>query len=153
MKHWIACLSLLTLLLATACDTVNHSQLQVRPPVGKQKTFVTVPASEREAVRAVLEKVAKEWYFEDRTKISLIPDTICSYAQPDAKQPLGVRAWAQKGSIVIDITQKPTEMAGESSAYRRLRDRLVEDLEKAFGDRLGMVGKMRQAQSRVEHVR
>ena len=153
MKHWIACLSLLTLLLATACDTVNHSQLQIRPPEGKEKTFLTVPVAERDTVRMVLEKIAKEWYFEDRTKISLVPDTLCSFAQPDAKQPLGMRAWVLKGSVVIDITQKPTEAAGESSAYRRLRDRITEDLAKSFGDRVGLVHQMRQAESKVEHAK
>jgi hypothetical protein len=151
MKHWIACLSLVTLLLVTACDTVNHSQLQIRAPRGEEKTRVSVPASERETVKKVIQQIAKQWNFEDRSKISLVPDTICSYAQPDAKFPLGIRAWVVKERIIIDLTQKPPELAGESAGYHRIREQLTSELEKRFGDRLVLVHKTRQAQTRVVH--
>lgn len=149
MKHWIACLPLLGLLSVTGCDTVNHSQLQIGVPKGEEKTRANVPASERETVAHALKAIATQHHYEDRTKISLIPDTICSYAQPDVKNPISFRAWVSTNRIVIDVVQVPPDAAGESLAYSQIRDELTTELEKTFGDRLSLVGKTRQAESRI----
>jgi len=132
MKHWIACLTLLTSLLAAGCDTVNHSQLQVLPPKGETKARVTVPASERESVKKVLTDIATKLHFEDRTQLSLMPEIICSFAQPDVKYPMRVVAWVAKDRICIDLFQRPPE-AGETEAYRKLRDEIMSELEKNSG--------------------
>jgi hypothetical protein len=149
MKHWIACLSLVSLLCLTGCDSVNHSQLQVLAPKGEAKTRVTVPASEREAVQQILKEIATRHHYEDRTKLSLVPETICSYAQPDVKYPISFRAWVQKERIVIDLTQVPPDIAGESTAYVKIRDEITSELDKQFGERVTMVGKTRQAETRT----
>jgi uncharacterized lipoprotein YajG len=149
MKHWIACLSLFSLWLVTGCDTVNHTQLQVAVPTADRKTRTTVPASERETVKQIVTELANRRHFEDRTALSLIPDTICSFAQPDVRYPISIRAWVDKPRIIIDIVQTRPDTAGETEAYRTLREQLQEDLEKQFGSRALMVPRMQQAQSRT----
>ena len=145
MKHWIAGLSLVSLLLATGCDTVNHSQLQILPPATERgsATVATISAAERQAVKQALTDIAVKLRFEDRTSLSLIPETICSFAQPDVKYPMRLVAWVSKDRISIDLFQKPPE-AGETEAYRQLREEIMGSLKKQFGDRLTMVHKMDQ---------
>jgi len=147
MKHWIACLSLFSLCLVVGCDTLNHSQLQIVVPRGEEKTRLTVPASERETVKQILGEIAARRHFEDRIAISLIPDTICSWAQPDVKYPISVRAWVSKPRIIIDIVQKRPDAGGETDAYRTLREQIVSELDKQFGSRVTLVHKTKQAQS------
>lgn len=146
MKHWIAGLSLVVALVVTGCDTVNHSQLQVVPPPTERGTpaVATVPAAERLAVKQVLTEIAVKHHFEDRTELSLIPETICSFAQPDVKNPLRIVAWVTKDRISIDLFQKPSG-TGESQAYRDLRVEVMSALDKQFGTRLKMIHKMDQA--------
>src|SRR5262245_7788001 len=152
MKHWMACLSFCAVLILTGCesvmtltgfDTVNHTQLQVVAPKAEQKTRVTVPASDREAVKQALAEIGVKYHLEDRTKLSLVPETISSYAQPDVKYPIHFVAWAAKDRIVIDLFHKPPEV-GETEAYRKMRDQIMEELEKHFGDRLVLVPKTNQ---------
>jgi hypothetical protein len=149
MKHWMACLSLLSLILFTGCDSINHSQLQIGVPRGEEKTRTTVPASERETVKQVLTDLAGRRHFEDRTALSLIPDTICSFAQPDVKYPISIRAWVDKKRIVIDLVQTRPDAAGETEAYRTLREQMMEELKKQFGPRLTFVPRTEQAESRT----
>jgi hypothetical protein len=149
MKHWIACLSVASLLWTTGCDTVMHSQLQIQVPRGEEKTRLTVPASERETVATILKEIATEKHFEDRTKLSLVPDTICSYAQPDVKYPISMRAWVSNQHIIIDLVQAPPDAAGESIAYRNLREELTDELQKQFGPRVTLVNRNKQAESKI----
>jgi hypothetical protein len=142
MKHWIACLAVVVLLL-TGCDTFNHSQIQVLPPRGEEPARASVPISEREAVKQVVSEIATKLHYEDRTAISLTPETICSYAQPDVKNPISIKAWVTKDRILIDIFQRPPE-AGETLAYQRLRDQIMGELKAKFGNRLTLVHKMDQ---------
>lgn len=145
MKHWIACLSSLALFALTGCDTVNHSQIQVRAPKpATRSTPATVPASEIQAVKQVLSDIAAGLRLEDRTEISITPGTICSYAQPDVKYPISLKAWVAGDRIAIDIFQRPPE-AGETEAYRKLRNNIMTQLKHQFGDRLSLVHKMNQA--------
>jgi len=142
MKHWIACLAVVALLL-TGCDTVNHSQIQVLPPRGEEPSRASVPITEREAVKKVITEIATKLHFEDRTAISLTPETICSFAQPDVKHPISIKAWVTKDRISIDLFQRPPE-AGETLAYQRLRDQIMGELKAKFGNRLTLVHKMDQ---------
>jgi len=144
MKHWIACLSSLVLLAVTGCDTVNHSQIQVLAPRPERGATATVPASERDTVKRVLTDIATRLHFEDRTEISLTPNTICSYAQPDVKYPMSIKAWVAGDRISIDLFQRPPE-TGETEAYRKLRNEIMSQLKQHFGDRLKLVHKMNQA--------
>ena len=146
MKHWIACLSLSSVLLITGCDTTNHSQIQVLAPRPGRGATATVPASEREAVKKTLTEIATRLRFEDRTALSLTPDTICSFAQPDVKYPMSIKAWMARDRISIDLLQRPPE-AGEPEAYRKLREQIMTQLKERFGDRLQLVHKMNHAQS------
>jgi hypothetical protein len=146
MKHWIACLSAVVLVV-TGCDTVNHSQLQVLAPKPQRGATATVPIADREFVKQVLSDIATRHRFEDRTQISLNPDTICSYAEPDVKYPLRMVAWVSQDRISIDLFQKPPE-TGETEAYRKLRSEITTQLKDYFGNRLTMVGTMNQATGR-----
>lgn len=145
MKHWIAGLFLALVLILTGCDTVNHSQIQIRPPQTERgmAAVASVPSSERAAVKQVLTEIATRRRFEDRTELSLIPDTICSYAQPDVKNPIRIVAWASKERILIDLFQKPPE-TGETEAYRKLREEIMSTLNRQFDNRLTLVHKMDQ---------
>ena len=146
MKHWIAGLSLVVALVVIGCDTVNHSQLQVVPPPTERGTaaVATVPAAERMAVKQVLTEISVKHRFEDRTELSLIPETICSFAQPDVTHPMRIVAWVTKDRISIDILQKAPS-TGETEAYRKLRTEVMSALEQQFGTRLKMIRKMDQA--------
>jgi hypothetical protein len=145
MKHWIACLSSLALLAVTGCDTVNHSQIQVHAPKPATRSATpTVPASEINTVKQVLSDIATGLRFEERTEISITPGTICSYAQPDVKYPISLKAWVAGDRIAIDLFQRPPE-TGETEAYRKLRSTIMTQLKQHFGDRLSLVGKMNQA--------
>ena len=146
MKHWIACLSAFSVLWVTGCDTTNHSQMQVLAPKVERGGTVSVPAAERDAVKQLLSEIAVKHRFEDRTQISLIPEVICSYAQPDVKYPMRIVAWSSKDRISVDLFQKPPE-TGESEAYRKLRSEIMSGLQERFGKRLTLVQKMDQITS------
>lgn len=148
MKHWIACSLLLSVLLLAGCESVNHSQLQVMAPTPERGAAASVPAAEREQVKQVVSQVAQHWRMEDRTALSLTPDTICSYAQPDVKHPISIKAWLAGDRISIDIFQPPPE-PGESSAYQQFRNDVMGALEKQFGARLVQVQKLRQVSSKT----
>ena len=103
----------------------------------------TQDASERDVVKQVITEIAVRWRLEDRTSISLTPDTICSYAQPDVKHPISIKAWAAADRVSIDILQPPSEV-GESGAYQNFRNEVMSALKKQFGERLKLVQKMDQ---------
>ena len=143
MKHWIACSLLVSVLFLTGCESVNHSQLQVMAPAAARGAAVTVPASERAMVKLVITEIAQQWRLEDRTAISLTPETICSFAQPDVKHPISIKAWVAADRISIDIFQPPAE-PGESNSYQRFRNQVMDALRIQFGDRLKQAQKLNQ---------
>ena len=134
---------------------MNQSQIQVLPGRRTGGTAVaTVPAAERAAVKQVLGQIAAKNKFQDRTSLSLHSDIICDYAQPTtiqppSKNPARLLAWVQKDRIVVDLIQKSVE-GGESIAYQKLRDQILDDLKAQFGDRVTVVPKTRQATARVK---
>jgi hypothetical protein len=146
MKHWIAGLFSALVLVLTGCDTVNHTQIQIRPPQTERGSaaVATVPASDRAAVKQVLTEIAGRLRFEDRTELSLVPNTICSFAQPDVKNPIRIVAWSEKDRVWVDLFQKPPG-PGETEAYYRLREQIMATLREQFGNRLTLVHKMDQA--------
>jgi hypothetical protein len=151
MKHWIACLSLMVALLGSGCDTVNHSQLQIRPPLSDRPTQVAVPVSDREAVRKILGDIATKYQLADRTESSFSPDVIGVYTQAESTQPvvnypLRVVAWADGNRIVIDLEQTAGGI-GESTRYRQLRDQIINDLKNQFESRLEVIHKSGHASS------
>ena len=148
MKHWIACPLVLLTLVLTGCDTVNHAQLQLSPAKVERGATASIPAAERELVKQIVSEVAIRWRFEDRTGISLTPDTLCSYAQPDVRFPITVKAWVAGELVSIDIQQPPPEV-GESGAYQRFRSEVMGGLKKQFGERLKLVQKMDHVSSRT----
>jgi len=151
MKHWIACLALAALFV-TGCDTVTHSQLQIAAPKPQRgmPAMVSVPAAERAAVKQTLSDIAAKYHLEDRTGLSLVPETICSYAQPDVKHPISLKAWVSKERVLIDLFQRPPE-TGETAAYRKLRLDIMAQLKERFGSRLQMVPVIDQTSSGQTH--
>lgn len=114
------------------------------PKPATRSATATVPASEIQAVKRVLSDMATRLRYEERTEISITPGTICSYAQPDVKHPISIKAWSAGDRIVIDIFHRPPA-TGETLAYRQLRDDIMAQLKDQFGDRLKLVNKMNQA--------
>lgn len=148
MKHWIACSLVLSALLLAGCDSVNHAQFHVLAPKVERGMTATIVTADREAVKQIVSEVAVRWRFEDRTAISLTPDTLCSFAQPDVKHPISVKAWMAGDRISVDIQQPPPEV-GESAVYQRFRNEVMSGLEKHFGERVKQVQKMNQATART----
>jgi len=157
MKHWIACSLLLAGLFVAGCDSINQSQIQVMPRRSATGTAVaTVSASEREAVKKALTEIAAKHKFEDRTSLSLHPDIICDYYQPNttqppSKNPMRLAAWTYRDRVVIDLSQKSPE-GGEPVAYQNLRKEIVTDLQLKFGDRVVIVQKPQHATARTVHT-
>jgi hypothetical protein len=157
MKHWIACFLIVAGLSGSGCDSINRSQIQVLPGRSRAGTAVaTVPATEREAVKQVLQQIALKHKFEDRTALSLHPDVLCDYyqpvtVQPPSKNPMRLTAWVSGDRIAIDLSQKSVE-GGESIAYQNLRKQIIDDLKERFGDRVAQVPKTRQVTARVQHA-
>ena len=143
MKHWIACSLSLFVLVITGCDTVNHAQLQVIAPHAERGVVATTSSSERDVVKQVITEIAVRWRLEDRTSLSLTPETICSYAQVDVKHPISIKAWVASDRVSIDIFQPPPEV-GESGAYQNFRNEVMSALKKQFGERLKQVQKLDQ---------
>src|SRR5689334_4237674 len=143
MKHWTAILGLGLFLVTTGCDTVNHSQLRVAPPPTERRARVVLPAADRQAVKQLLSEIGTKYRMEDRTSLSLIPDTLCSYSEVDKKYSMRFVAWVKDQNIYVDVFQRPPE-AGESEAYWKLREEIMTALDTQFGGRLQMVPKMKQ---------
>jgi hypothetical protein len=148
MKHWIACFSLGLFLITTGCDTVNHSQLRIAPPRSARRVQLTIPATERQRVKQVLTDIALKHRLEDRTELSLIPDTVASFSEVDKKNPIRFVAWVKDNHIYIDLFQRPPE-AGETEAYRQLREEIISELDNHFGARLKQVPKIDQVTSKA----
>lgn len=148
MKHWIACSLLLSVLLLAGCESVNHSQLQVLASAADRGAVASIPAAERAAVRQLITDVALRWRLEDRTALSLTPETICSFAQPDVGHPISIKAWVAGDRISVDIFQPPPE-PGESQAYQRFRNEVINALSVQFGDRLKQAQKLNQVSGRA----
>lgn len=147
MKHWIACSLLLSALLIAGCESVNHTQLQLMAPKPDRGAVATVPVSERGLVKQIITDIALRWRMEDRTAISLTPETICSFAQPDVKHPISIKAWVAADRISVDIFQPPSE-PGEGAAYQRFRNEVLDSLHQQFGERLRQTQKLNQVSSR-----
>ncbi len=143
MKHWIAILGLGLFGLTTGCDTVNHSQLRVAPPATERRVRAVLPAADRQAVKQALSVIAAKYRMEDRTSLSLIPDTLCAFSEVDKKHMMRFVAWVKDEAVYVDIFQRPPE-AGETEVYQKLREEIMAALDSQFGGRLRMVPKMKQ---------
>jgi len=138
MKHWIARIALGSLVIVAGCESVNHSQLRVSPPPGERRGRAVLPAADRETVKQVLSEIATKYRMEDRTSLSLLPDTLCSYSEVDKKYPMRFIAWVKDQNVYVDTYQRPPE-AGESLLYQKLRSDIMTALDAQFGSRFKMV--------------
>jgi hypothetical protein len=144
MKHWIAILAVGLSLLTIGCDTVNHSQLRVAPPPTERRVRAVLPAADRQTVKQILSEIGIKYRMEDRTALSLIPDTLVAYSELDKKNSMRFVAWVRDQNIYVDIFQRPPEV-GETEIYWKLRADIMTALDSQFGSRLKMVPKMQQA--------
>ena len=122
---------------------MNHSQLRVAPPPAERRSRAVLPAADRDAVKQVLSEIGTKYRMEDRTSLSLLPDTLCSYSEVDKKYPMRFVAWVKDQNVYVDVFQRPPE-AGESLAYQKLRGELMSALDSQFGNRVQMVPKLNQ---------
>src|SRR5215207_5115276 len=106
MKHWIAIFGLGLVLVSTGCDTVKHSQLGVSPPPTERRVRADLPAADRQAVKQLLSEIGTKYRMEDRTSLSLIPDTLCSYSEVDKKNSMRFVAWVRDENVYVDIFQR-----------------------------------------------
>jgi hypothetical protein len=143
MKHWIAIFGLGLILVTAGCDTVSHSQLRVAPPATERRARAVLPAADRQTVKQVLSEIGTKYRMEDRTSLSLIPDTLCAYSEVDKKNSMRFVAWVKDQNVYVDIFQRPPE-TGESEAYWNLREEIMRALDSQFGARFQMVPKMKQ---------
>jgi hypothetical protein len=122
-----ALLGVCGLLLGAGCDTINRSQYQVLGPARADGVRLAVTSEQQEAVRDVLQSVAKDLRFQERTDRSLVPNTIASYGEMDNLNPITFIAYVKQDTILIDILHSPTEV-GESLRYRKVRDAILSGL-------------------------
>jgi hypothetical protein len=135
MKRLAALVGLLALLVAGCGTLVNHAQYQIRPASRTQpKSAAVVPAGERDAVKQILQTVANEFHFEDRTKSSLVPNVIGAYSQRDELYPITFVGWVHEGSVIVDVLHQPYSV-GETPKYREVRERMLKLLQDRFGSR------------------
>ena len=134
MKHHIVTLGVLLGLVSAGCDTVNRTQYQVSGPASIEGVRASVSAADRAEVKEVLSAVATRLHFEDRTQVSLVPNTIVLFAQTERRDPVRILAWEKQGSIIIDITHTPTT-PGETAFYRRVQSTVFTELQNRFGPR------------------
>jgi hypothetical protein len=115
-----ALLGICGVLLCAGCDTINRSQYQVLGPARADGVRLAVTAEQQQAVREVLQTVAKELRFQERTERSLVPNTIASYGEKDNLNPITFIAYVTKDTILIDILHSNTAV-GESCAIAKSR--------------------------------
>ncbi len=147
-RHCPELFAAFVVLLAAGCDTINHTQFQVAGQTAASGTRLAISSDDREAVRQTVQAAAQELHYEDRLSLSLTPNTIASYAEPDNENPITIVAWLKDQTIVVDIIQKPTDL-GESSAYRKVHDLLLASLKNRFGTRVEIVPLDKQISSRT----
>jgi hypothetical protein len=126
------------MLLAGGCNTMDRTQVQIAPAEPGGTFRAIVPAAEREAIKAVLKPVADQFKLQDLTDLAISPKIIAYYQQVDKDMPLKLMAWNNGTSIVIDLLQGPSIQA-PTTAYQEARERLLQDLERAFGKRAALV--------------
>ena len=115
------------LLFGAGCDTINHSQYQVRGLPNIEGIRATVTTSQRAVVREVLAAVAQQLRFQDRTERSMVPNVIASYGEEDNLNPITFLAYQHQDFVVIDVLHAPTTW-GESQRYRQVQDLILSGL-------------------------
>ena len=147
-KHCPELFAALVVLLAAGCDTINHAQFQVAGQTAAGGTRLAISSDDREAVRQIVQAAAQQLHYEDRLPLSLTPNTIASYAEPDNENPITILAWVKDQTIVVDIIHRPTDL-GESSAYRKAHDLLLASLQNRFGTRVEVAPVDKQISTRT----
>jgi len=122
-----ALLALCGLLSCMGCDTINRSQYQIVGPTRTDGLRLAVTPEQQDAVREVLQSVAKQFRFQERTPRSLVPNTIASYGEMDNLNPIMFMAYVKQDTIMVDILHDNTAV-GESMRYRKVRDAIVSGL-------------------------
>lgn len=115
------------LLLGAGCDTINHSQYQVRGLPNIEGIRARVTTGQRAAVREVLASVAGQLRFQDRTERSMVPNVIVSYGEEDNLNPITFLAYQHQDFVVVDVLHTPTT-PGESKRYRQVQDLILSGL-------------------------
>jgi hypothetical protein len=127
-----------SMLLVGGCNTVDQTQVQIAPAEPGGTFRAIVPPADREAIKAVLKPVADQFKMQDLTDLAISPKIIAYYQQVEKDMPLKLMAWNNDTSIVIDLLQGPSIQA-PTTAYLDARERLLQDLQRAFGNRATLV--------------
>jgi len=121
--------------LFAACSTPSRTRFEVAPATASASR---VSNEDREAVREVVAKVAKQLRLQEFTSSSLVPETIAYYQQADTRDPLKIIAWMDNDRIFVDLMQVPPQ-PGDSAFYERARSLLQRELRARFGERNSIV--------------
>jgi len=138
---------LLAGILSAGCDTITRTQVRISPAETRAGTQMPLSAADRDAMKAALQPIATQLKLQDITGQSLIPNVIAHFQQMDTTTPIKLIAWEDKGGLLVDLMQgAPTP--GETGAYQRARDNLVEILRAHFGERVTLVPYRHEAEQR-----
>ena len=125
----------LFLFLFAGCSTPSRTRFEVAPG---SSSASRVSTEDRDAVRQVVAKVAKELRLQEFTSSSLVPETIAYYQQADTTDPLKIIAWMDNDRIFVDLMQVPPQ-PGDSPLFERARGLLQRELRVRFGARNSIV--------------
>jgi hypothetical protein len=114
-------------------------QFAVVPPSAEPGRVATLSQADEAEVVDILKETAARLHLMDRTATSMVPGTLAFFQDTDRDDPIKLIAWKQDDRILIDFMHATEEGLGESLTYRDARDRLLQDLQAAFGPRLKIV--------------
>jgi hypothetical protein len=120
--------------IGAGCSTLNHSQYQVKGPVNNVGVRGTVSAADRAVVKEIANAVAAQFKLKDMTTSSVVPGTIGYYTEIDVNNPVEVKVYSAGDQVVVDVMQ--ADSAGETRAFRQIKEALQSELESQFGSRL-----------------
>jgi len=129
---------LLGVLVLGGCTVPNQARYQVSSAApGAEPRSAATPA-DKEAVKEILQTVAKPLRLQDLTATCLITNAIVYYQEIDSNTPVKLVAWSEGDKIMIELMHWP-DTVGETRPYRSTREYIESELQRKFGARSSVV--------------
>ena len=143
---------LLGVLVLGGCTVPNQARYQVSSAAPGAESHPSATLADKEAVKEILETVAKPLKLHDLTATCLITNVIVYYQEIDSNTPVKLVAWSEGDKIMIELMHWP-DMVGETLPYRSTREYIESELQRKFGPRSSVVAfrKIVQKPATVTH--
>src|SRR5437773_2438855 len=126
-------------LIGAGCTIPNQARYEVSSAAPGATSHPAATAADKEAVKEILQAVAKPLKLQDLTSSSLVPEVIVYYQEIDSNTPVKLIAWSEGDKIFIELAHWP-DMVGETLPYRSTREYIESELQRRFADRSSVVG-------------